>query len=115
MKSARTPSRPRSHFNTLEFVVTTTSKSAATVILGVALAGILAIVGISFFALAIALPISLAVVDQLRIYVTAADMAIATQLSSFAPLFVVVSVGFFVASLATIVKLIQRVDPAPAA
>jgi hypothetical protein len=93
----------------------TKTNSAATVILGVALAGVLAIVGISFFALAIALPISLAVVDQLRIYVTASDLAIATQLSAFAPLFVVVSIGFAVASLATIVKLIQRVDPAPAA
>jgi hypothetical protein len=93
----------------------TKTNSAATVILGVSVASILALVGITFFALAIALPVSLAVVDQLGLSVPASDLATARQLSSFVPLFVVVSIGFFVASLATIVKLVQRVGPAPAA
>ncbi len=52
---------------------------------------------------------------MLRIYITASDLATATQLSIFAPLFIVVAIGFLVASLATIVKLIKHVDPAPTA
>jgi hypothetical protein len=36
-------------------------------------------------------------------------------ISAFVPAFVVVSIGFFGASLATIVKFLRRVDPAPAA
>jgi hypothetical protein len=104
-----------SQLNTLEFHMTTSANRAATVVLGLVLAGILAIAGITFFAFAIALPIALAAVDQLRVYVAPSDLAIASQVASFWPLFVVVSVAFFVASLATLVKLIQRVDPAPAA
>ena len=94
--------------------MSTKTNRAPTVILGVSLAVIFALVGVTFFGLAIALPISLVVVDRLGLYVTASDLALATQLSAFVPAFIVVSIGFFVASLATIVKLIQRVDPAPA-
>ena len=101
--------------NTLEFLVTSTAKSATTIIVGVASAFILSIVGITFFALAIALPVSLAAVGQLDVYVSPSDWALATQLSAFSPVFAVVAIGFAVASLAVIVKLIQRVDPAPAA
>lgn len=95
--------------------MTSSTKSATTVVLGVASAAVLSIVGITFFALAVALPVSLAAVQELGLYASASDWALATQLSSFAPLFVVIAIGFLVASLAVIVKLIQRVSPAPVA
>ncbi len=95
--------------------MTNTAKSATAIIGGVVSALILSIVGITFFALAIALPVSLAAVGQLDLYISPSDWALATQLSAFSPLFAVIAIGFAVASLGVIVKLIQRVDPAPAA
>ena len=65
--------------------------------------------------LAVAFPIALAAVDQYNLYVPAADLALATQFSTYAPAFLVAGIASFVAALVTIVKLIQRIDRGPAA
>ncbi len=95
--------------------MTSSSRSPVFVIGIVVLAAVLALVGITFFALAISGPIALVVADQIGAYVSASDAAIASQLASLWPLFVVASVASLVAALAAIVKLIQRVSPTPAA
>lgn len=91
------------------------AKSAVQVVIGLTVAGFLALAGITSFALAIAFPVVLAVAPSFPTLVSASDIAIATQLAAIWPVFVVGSVAFLVASLAVIVKLVQRVDPAPAA
>ena len=91
------------------------AKSAATVLIGVAVAGVLALAGITLFALAIAFPIAISVAGNYSAYITASDLAMAKQFAAMWPLFAVASVAAFAASLATVVKVIQRVDPAPKA
>lgn len=96
-------------------IVTTSSKSAAAAVLGVVLSGALVLAGITFFALSIAFPFALIVIDQLHAHVSASDLALAERLASYWPLFALASIGFLVAALGTIVKIIQRVSPASAA
>ncbi len=91
------------------------AKSASRIVLGLTLAVSLALVGVVFFSLAIAFPAVLAVAPSFPTLISASDIALATQLAAVWPLFVVASIAFFVASLAVIVKLVQRVDPSPAA
>jgi hypothetical protein len=91
------------------------TKIALIVVLGLGLAGVLALAGITFLTLAIAVPIALSAADAYSVYVSASDLAIATQLGTFAPAFVVAGVASLVGSLVTIVKLIQRIDRSPAA
>ena len=114
----------------LEFIVTTafnieapqakngpseSTKIAAIVVLGLGLAGFLVLAGITFASLAVAFPIAIAVVDQYGLYVSASDLALATQFSAYAPAFFFAGVASLVAALVTIVKLIQRIDRGPAA
>jgi hypothetical protein len=89
----------------------TFAANVTIVVLGVALAVALAIAGVTFFALAIAFPIALTVADAVRAYVSPSDLAIATQLAAIWPVFVVASVASFGASVAVVVKLIQRASP----
>ena len=91
------------------------AKLVAIVVLGLGLAALLALVGITFFALAVALPIGLSFAGTYSEYVSASEVALATQLATWTPAFVVVAVASLVGSLFTIVKLIQRIDRAPAA
>jgi hypothetical protein len=91
------------------------TKIAAIVVLGLGLAAFLAIAGITFVSLAVAFPIAIAAVDQYNLYVSASDLALATQFSTYAPAFLVAGIASLVASLVTIVKLIQRIDRGPAA
>lgn len=91
------------------------TKIALIVVLGLGLAGVLALAGITFLTLAIAVPIALSAADAYSVYVSASDLAIATRLGTFAPAFVVAGVASLVGSLVTIVKLIQRIDRSPAA
>jgi hypothetical protein len=91
------------------------ANTAAIVILGGALIGFFLLAGTTFAALAIAFPIALTVAQALPVYVSQSDIAIATQLGTLWPLFIVAAVASFVAALATLVKLIQRVSPATAA
>ena len=91
------------------------AKLVAIVVLGLGLAGLLALLGISFFALAIALPAALSLAGTYGEYISAADVALATQLTAWTPAFMAAAVASVVGSLYTIVKLIQRIDRAPAA
>jgi hypothetical protein len=91
------------------------TKLAAIVVLGLGLAAFLAIAGITFVSLAIAFPIAVSVADQYLLPVSASDLALATQFSTYAPAFLVAGIASFVAALVTIVKLIQRIDRGPAA
>ena len=91
------------------------TKIAAIVVLGLGLAGLLALAGITFVSLAVAFPIAIAAVDQYNLYVSAADLALATQFNAFAPAFFAAGIATLVASLVTIVKLIKRIDRRPAA
>ena len=91
------------------------TKIAAIVVLGLGLAAFLALAGITFVSLAVAFPIAIAAVDQYSLYVSASDLALATQFSAYAPAFFVAGIAAFVAALVTIVKLIQRIDRRPAA
>lgn len=92
--------------------MTASTNRGATIVGGLILSGVLAIIGVTFFGLSIAFPVAMIVIDQLPAYVSASDRAIAAQIGAFWPLFTVASIGFAVASLVTIVKLIQRVSPA---
>ena len=91
------------------------AKLVAIVVLGLGLAGILALTGITLLSLAFALPIALTVADTYNVYVPASDVALATQLATMAPAFAVAGVAAAVASLVTVVKIIQRIDRSPAA
>jgi hypothetical protein len=91
------------------------AKLIAIVVLGLGLAGILALVGISFLALAVALPVALSLAGTYGEYISDADVALASQLTAWTPAFVAAAVASVVGSLYTIVKLIQRIDRAPAA
>ena len=91
------------------------TKIAAIVILGLGLAGFLVLAGITFLSLAVAFPIAIAAVNSYGLYVSASDLALATQFSAYAPAFFAVGVASLVAALVTIVKLIQRIDRRPAA
>lgn len=90
------------------------AKSVLIVIVSLAVAGAAAVAGITFLALSIAFPIALRVADALHAYVSPSDIALATQLGLMWPLFAVAGVGFFVASAAILVKLVQHAAPAPA-
>jgi hypothetical protein len=86
--------------------------SRATIaILGASLIGVLLLAGITFFALAIAAPVALAVVQTLPLLVSASDVAIATQLGTIWPVFTVASIASLVAALVVMVKLIERLSP----
>ena len=91
------------------------AKLVAIVVLGLGLAGLLALVGMSFFAMAVALPVALSLAGTYSEYISADDVALATQLTAWTPAFIVAAVASLVGSLYTIVKLIQRIDRAPAA
>lgn len=91
------------------------TKIAAIVVLGLGLAGFLVLAGVTLVSLAVAFPIAIAVVDEYSLYVSASDLALAAQFSTYAPAFFVAGVAAFVAALVTIVKLIQRIDRGPAA
>jgi hypothetical protein len=91
------------------------AKLVAIVVLGLGVAGFLALAGITLLSLALALPIAVAVADTYGVYVSASDVATATQLATFAPAFVVAGIATLVASLVTMVKLIQRIDRSPSA
>jgi hypothetical protein len=91
------------------------AKLVAIVVLGLGLAGILALTGITLLSLAFALPIALTVADTYNLYVPASDVALATQLATMAPAFAVAGLAAAVASLVTVVKIIQRIDRSPAA
>ena len=118
------------HSNNWSFIVTTAfnveaprsnsgpsegTKIAAIVVLGLGLAGFLVLTGITLVSLAVAFPMAIAVADEYGLYVSASDLALATQFSAYAPAFFVAVVAAFVASLVTIVTLIQRIDRRPAA
>lgn len=85
---------------------------AATLIGGIVVLIAFGLVGTTFLGLAIAGPIALPVAQQQHIYVSASDTVIAKQLASTWWVFAIASVASFAAALATIVKLIQRLDPA---
>ena len=91
------------------------TKIAAIVVLGLGLAAFLALAGITFMSLAVAFPVAIAAVDHYNLYVPASDLALAAQFSTYAPAFFVAGLASLVASLVTIVKLIQRIDRGPAA
>ena len=91
------------------------AKLVAIVILGLGVAALLALIGITFFALAVALPIALSFAATYSEYVSASELALATQLATWTPAFVVIAIASVIGSLYTIVKLIQRIDRAPAA
>jgi len=91
------------------------TKIAAIVVLGLGLTAVLALAGITFVSLAVAFPIAISVADQYSAYISASDLALATQFSAYAPAFFVAGIATLVAALVTIVKLIQRIDRGPAA
>ena len=107
--------RPQHRSQALERRSHAAREERRRIVLGLTLAVSLALVGVVFFALAIAFPAVLAVAPSFPTLISASDIALATQLAAVWPVFVVASIAFFVASLAVIVKLVQRVDPSPAA
>src|SRR5687768_12027238 len=70
----------------------------------------LGLFGLSSFALAVAFPLAIQVVDQLQLVVSPRDLAIAQQIAPFAWVFGVLAWAAFSAALVTLVKLGQFVE-----
>lgn len=101
--AVQSPSRPLDPSRTARFVLTFVAATAVVVVLAVA--------GVTFFALAIAFPIAVPLAGQFDLPVDPNDVAIAQQFASLWWLFAAASVASFAAAIATIVEVIRRVSP----
>jgi hypothetical protein len=74
---------------------------------------VVAIVGISFLALAVAFPVVVQLVQDRQIVIPASDLALAKDFAAAAWMFAVVGVATLVASVIAAVKFVQYLDDAP--
>lgn len=88
--------------------------TAAMAVLGSVVAGFLAIVGITFIALAFAFPIVVPIVQDQNLPVSASDLELAKTFASFWWAFAAVGIVTLAGAVVTAVKLVQHLDPAPA-
>jgi hypothetical protein len=73
----------------------------------------IALVGITFVALAFAFPVAVPLIEEQHLPVSADDLALAKTFASFWWAFLTVGVLTLVAATAAAVKLVQHLDPAP--
>ncbi len=90
------------------------SVAAIAVLATVAVLTLLAL-GVSFFALAIAFPIALAVAPQFPLFVKPAELAIAEAFAGLWPAFAALSVVSLVAAGVVVVKAVEAMDARRAA
>jgi hypothetical protein len=87
--------------------------TAAQAVIGSVFAGFLALVGITFIALAIAFPTVVPLIQDRHLAVSASDLELAKAFASVWWAFAVGGVLSFFGSVVTIVKLVRHLDPAP--
>ena len=87
--------------------------TAAQAVLGTTFALFLALVGITFIALAAAFPIVVPMIQDQHLPVSARDFEMAKAFASVWWIFAGVGVATLVAALVTAVKLVQHLDPQP--
>ena len=90
------------------------SSNATKAVLGTALVLFIALVGITFVALAFAFPVAVPLIDQQHLPVSADDLALAKTYASFWWAFMTVGVVALVVAVVAAVKLVERLDPVPA-
>ena len=83
---------------------------AIALLAGVAVLGLF-IAGITFLALAIAVPLVVPVAHQYGVFVSANDLALAERFAEFGWLFGALGIGSFVAAVVVLVKSIQVLSP----
>lgn len=88
--------------------------TAATAIVGTAFALFLALVGITFVALAAAFPIVVPMIQDQHLAASVKDFELAKTFASVWWIFAIVGVVTLVAALVTAVKLVEHLDPPPA-
>jgi len=91
-----------------------TSSNATKAVLGTALVLFIALVGITFVALAFAFPVAVPLIEQQHLPVSADDLALAKTYASFWWAFMTVGVVALVVAVVAAVKLVERLDPVPA-
>jgi hypothetical protein len=88
--------------------------NAAVAVVGSVVVFVLAIAGITFLALALAFPVVVPLVQDQHLPVSAQDLALAKSFASFWWAFGIAGVVSLAGAVFTAVKLIERLDPAPA-
>jgi hypothetical protein len=83
-------------------------------VLGTAAVLFVALVGITFVALAFAFPVAVPLIEQQHLPVSADDLALAKTYASFWWAFLTVGVIALAGAVVAAVKLVQHLDPAPA-
>jgi hypothetical protein len=83
-------------------------------VLGTAFVLFVALVGITFVALAFAFPVAVPLIEQQHLPVTADDLALAKTYASFWWAFMIVGIVALAGAAVAAVKLVQHLDPAPA-
>jgi hypothetical protein len=88
--------------------------NASKAVLGTALVLFVALVGITFVALAFAFPVAVPLIEQQHLPVSADDLALAKTYASFWWAFMIVGVVALAGAAVAAVKLVQHLDPVPA-
>jgi hypothetical protein len=88
--------------------------NATVAVVGSVVVFVLAIAGITFLALAVAFPVVVPLVQDQHLPVSAQDLALAKSFASFWWAFGTAAVVSLAGAVFTAVKLIERLDPAPA-
>ena len=88
--------------------------NATKAVLGTAFVLFVALVGITFVALAFAFPVAVPLIEQQHLPVSADDLALAKTYASFWWAFLIVGVVALAGAVVAAVKLVQHLDPAPA-
>jgi hypothetical protein len=90
------------------------SGNATVAVVGSVVVFVLAIAGITLLALAVAFPVVVPLVQDQHLPVSAQDLALAKSFASFWWAFGAAGVVSLAGAVFTAVKLIERLDPAPA-
>jgi hypothetical protein len=88
--------------------------NASMAVLGTAVVLFVALVGVTFVALAFAFPVAVPLIEQQHLPVSADDLALAKSYASFWWAFLAVGIVALAGALVAAVKLVQHLDPAPA-
>jgi hypothetical protein len=88
--------------------------NASKAVLGTAFVLFVALVGITFVALAFAFPVAVPLIEQQHLPVSADDLALAKTYASLWWVFMIVGIVALAGAAVAAVKLVQHLDPVPA-
>jgi hypothetical protein len=88
--------------------------NASKAVLGTAFVLVVALVGITFVALAFAFQVAVPLIEQQHLPVSADDLALARTYASFWWAFLAIGIVALAGAVVAAVKLVEHLDPAPA-